>query len=241
MREHPAGLGGRKRFVMKKQHHADLTLPTVNPFDQPDVAAKYEDWYGGSGTRADFLEKRVLKKMLAAFPESRTALEIGCGTGHFTRWMATQRLTVTGLDISAAMLSEARKLNSVTYVDGDALDLPFAARAFDLTALITTLEFVADPLRALVEAVRVSRQGLILGVLNRWSLLARRYRASGKPVWQSARFFSPFELIGLVQKAAGPRLRRIHWRTTLWPLPLLHDLPLPWGGFIGLAACLSDD
>ena len=131
-------------------------------------------------------------------------------------------------------------LNGLTYVRGDALNLPFMGRTFDLALPITTLELVADPLRAVTEAVRVARLGLILGVLNRWSLTARRYRTSGKPTWQSARFFSPFGLTSLVRDAAGPRLRDIRWRTTLWPLPLVRDLPLPWGGFIGLGATLAE-
>ncbi len=75
-----------------------LTQPSVNPFDDGEVAARYEGWYAGPGRRADFLEKRLLGKMLAGFPHARTALEIGCGTGHFTRWLAAQKLAATGLD-----------------------------------------------------------------------------------------------------------------------------------------------
>lgn len=212
----------------------------MNPFDKPEVAASYESWYSGAGQRADFLEKGLLKKLLVSLPPSRTALEIGCGTGHFTRWLAAQELEVTGLDVSAAMLAEAHRLNGLSYVAGDALQLPFPDRAYDLAVLITTLEFVADPLRALIEAVRVARHGLILGALNRWSLLARHYRASGNPIWRSAHFFSPLELSTLVRQSAVGRLHRLRWRTTLWPVPLVRDLPLPWGGFIGLAACFTD-
>jgi SAM-dependent methyltransferase len=130
-------------------------------------------------------------------------------------------------------------LNGLSYLEGDALNLPFDDRSFDLTVLITTLEFVTDPLPALIEAVRVARQGVILGVLNRWSLLTLKYRLSGEPLWMSAHFFSPFELARLVRRAAGQRRHQIHWRTTLWPVPLVRDLPLPWGGFIGLAARLN--
>lgn len=212
----------------------------VNPFDKPEVATHYEAWYSGRGRHADFLEKRLLEKLLAEFPRARTALEIGCGTGHFSRWLKTKEIMVTGLDTSAAMLAEARQLNGTSYVTGDALDLPFPDRAFDLAVLITTLEFVGDPLRALQEAVRVARQGLILGVLNRWSLLALRHRRWGKPPWNSARFFGPWELTRLVRRAAGTRLVRSRWRTTIFPVNWVADLPLPWGGFIGLAAQLTD-
>lgn len=214
--------------------------PAVNPFDDPGLVSRYEEWYAGPGRRADRLEKRLLAKVLARFPQSRTVLEVGCGTGHFTRWFAERGLDATGLDTSTAVLAEARRLGGPAYLQGDAGALPFGDRAFDLASLITTLEFVPDPLRALAEAVRVARHGLILGVLNRHSLLVARYRRSGKEVWRAARFFTPRELADLVRQAAGDRLTRAWWRTTLWPLPVLGSLPLPWGGFIGPAARLRE-
>jgi hypothetical protein len=61
--------------------------PARNPFDDREVATRYEEWYSGSGRRADFLEKRLLEKMLVGFPHALTAVEIGCGTGHIT-WRA---------------------------------------------------------------------------------------------------------------------------------------------------------
>jgi SAM-dependent methyltransferase len=103
----------------------ETTLPIVNPFNDPVVAARYEDWYSGPGRCADYLEKRLLERLLHIFPQSRTALEIGCGTGHFTRWLRTKNLATTGLDISAAMLAEARRLDGYNYLLGDALNLPF--------------------------------------------------------------------------------------------------------------------
>jgi SAM-dependent methyltransferase len=217
-----------------------MTQPSVNLFDDPGVAARYEGWYSGPGRQADTLEKQLLKKLLAGFPQSHTVFEIGCGTGHFTRWMAAAHLQVTGLDVSAPMLAEARKFDGLTYVQGDALNLPFGDRSFDLAALITALEFVAEPQRALNEAVRIARHGLVLGVLNRWSLLAWNYRRAGKPLWKGARFFDPFELSRMVRIAANGRPCRVLWRTTVWPLPWVRDLPLPWGGFIGMAAHLTD-
>jgi hypothetical protein len=78
-------------------------------------------------------------------------------------------------------------------------------------------------------------------VLNRWSVLALRYRLSGKPLWRCARFFGPRELTGLVRAGARQRAGRIRWRTTLWPIPGVRDLPLPWGGFMGMAVQLRSD
>jgi ubiquinone/menaquinone biosynthesis C-methylase UbiE len=209
-----------------------------NPFDEQARAARYEEWYAGRGRRADWLEKRLLAGFLACFPQAETVLEVGCGTGHFTRWLAEQRRRVVGLDISPTMLAEAMKWNGVQYVVGDALALPFADRSFDVVAFITTLEFVTDPQAALGEAVRVARRGLLLGVLNKHSLLALKRKIGAKPPWKEARFFSPGELLRSVQEVAGARLALVRWRTTLWPLPILRSLPLPWGAFIGMAVQL---
>jgi ubiquinone/menaquinone biosynthesis C-methylase UbiE len=209
-----------------------------NPFDDEALAKRYEDWYASRGRRADRLEKQLLARLLANFSGAKTVLEVGCGTGHFTRWLADQGLRAVGLDISPAMLAEATKRNGVPYVVGDALALPFADGSFDIVAFITTLEFVANPQRALSEAVRVARLGLLLGVLNKHSLLAVKRKISAKPPWSEARFFSPGELVRSLQDVAGTRLARILWRTTLWPVPGLRSLPLPWGAFIGMAVQL---
>lgn len=220
---------------------AKVLSQLANPFADPSVATRYEDWYAGPGREADALEKRLLGKLLAQFPAAQTALEVGCGTGHFTRWLAERGLDVIGIDLSWPMLLEARRLQSPPCLRGDAQALPFADQSVDLVVVITTLEFVENPVRTLEEAVRVGRQGLILGVLNRWSLLALQYRASGKPLWREAHFFSVGDLTRLVRRAAGEHLRSVRWRTTLWPIPYLPDAPLPWGGFIGLAVQLAGD
>jgi ubiquinone/menaquinone biosynthesis C-methylase UbiE len=209
-----------------------------NPFENQALAKRYEDWYAGPGRRADRLEKQLLARLLASFSEAKTVLEVGCGTGHFTRWFAEQGLRVVGLDISSAMPAEATKWNGVRYVVGDALGLPFSDRSFDIVAFVATVEFVADPQSALSEAVRVARRGLLLGVLNRYSLLAVKRKICARPPWNAARFFSAGQLARSLRRVAGTRLARIQRRTTLWPVPGLRVLPLPCGGFIGMAVQL---
>lgn len=208
-----------------------------NVFANPAIVASYEGWYETAGRRADHLEKALLKKLVAGFPYGHTLLEVGCGTGHFTRWFSELSLRATGLDLSPAMLAEARRLGSPPCVQSDALAPPFPDGAFDLVALITTLEFVADPVEALREAMRVAQSGLILGVLNRHSLLGWQLRRSGEPPWQAARLFTPAELLQMVQRAAEKQTE-IVWRTTLWPI-WPRELPLPWGSFIGMGVKLE--
>lgn len=212
-------------------------------FDK-DVAAHYEAWYETpEGRRADELEKAVLGHLLQAFPRPDSVLEIGCGTAHFTRWLNDQGLAAVGLDLSAAMLAQARTLDGVHLARGDAYKLPFADDAFDLAALVTTLEFLERPQEMLAEALRVARRGVVLGVLNRWSLLGLQRRLAGlfRPtVYDAARFYGVGELRWLLRSVAG-ETANIAWQTTLfprcWPWPQAH---LPWGGFIGMALIVSD-
>lgn len=157
---------------------------------------------------------------------------MGCGTGHFTRWFSELGIQAAGLDLSRPMLEEAKSLGGRVYLQGDALMLPFLSKSIDLVALITTLEFLSDPGRALAEAMRVARQGLVLGVLNARSRLGLQYKREGGPVWESARFFTPDELERMILEIIGGEAGVV-WRTTLWPLwPAA--LPLPLGGFIGM-------
>jgi ubiquinone/menaquinone biosynthesis C-methylase UbiE len=198
------------------------------------VPPGYEAWFETTGRRADRLEKVLLERLLARFPRARTLLEVGCGTGHFTRWFQEKGLQVAGLDLSLPMLAEAIDLGSPPCVYGDSLALPFPGDTFDLVAMITTLEFLAHPVQALAEALRVSRQGLILGVLNRQSLLGWQRKKEGGPIWGAATFFAPSDVVRMVRQAAADRRAEVVWRTTLWPA-CPGALPLPWGGFIGMA------
>jgi hypothetical protein len=106
--------------------------------------------------------------------------------------------------------------------------------------LITTLEFLADPIRALREAARVARRGIVLGVPNRWYPLAWQRKRSGLPLWQVAHFYSPPELANQVRRALHTQVVEIAWRTTLLPRrwPSRHSR-LPIGAFIGMRVRLS--
>jgi SAM-dependent methyltransferase len=189
------------------------------------------------------LEKSVLGWLLQEFSQTSSVLEIGCGTAHFTRWLNDQGLAAVGLDLSAAMLDQARALDGIPLMQGDAVRLPFVDGAFDLAALVTTLEFLERLQEALVEALRVARRGVVLGVLNRWSLLGLQRRLAGlfRPtVYDAACFYGVGKLRRLLRSVAG-ETANIVWQTALfprcWPWP---QARLPWGGFIGMALIVSD-
>jgi len=212
-----------------------MTARSANPFADHEVASSYERWYETAGRRADEFEKQLLNELLAYLPAIETALDVGCGTGHFSRWFAARGLHVVGVDLSTEMLVESRRLRGPSCVRGRAERLPFSSRSVDVVAFIMTFEFVADPQIAVGEACRVARRGILVGALNRRSLLGRGLARRTDPPWPSARLYTVGELKALLVRAAGDHRPRFRSRTTLWP-GWRSSLPLPWGGFIGISA-----
>jgi ubiquinone/menaquinone biosynthesis C-methylase UbiE len=204
-----------------------------NPFQNEDIAENYEAWYLTRGKKADIQEKSLLKSLLQHFPNAKTILEVGCGTGHFTHWFRSLGYTPFGVDLSQNMLRQAVSTYALDCIQGDAQALPFPSQAFDVLALITTLEFLPDPIQGLLEALRVTRQGLLLGVINKNSWLGYRYRIKNGPIWQNAKLYTPAELKQMLSEVISQDYESI-MKTTLFPF-FSGISKLPWGGFIGSA------
>jgi ubiquinone/menaquinone biosynthesis C-methylase UbiE len=166
-------------------------------------AREYDDWWVGRNLYADRHrpgwdeEREQLEAWIAGLPPKRT-LDVACGTGFMTQHL---RGEVTGLDQSAAMLEVAREqVPDATFVQGDALDLPFEDSEFQ--RLFTSYFYChleePDRDRFLAEARRVADELVIVGShaqageeLHRWE--TRRLRDGSE--WQVyKRVFVPDEL-----------------------------------------------
>jgi ubiquinone/menaquinone biosynthesis C-methylase UbiE len=131
-------------------------------------AREYDDWWLGRNLyaakqRPGWDDDRAdLESWIAGLPIART-LDVACGTGFMTRHL---RGEVTGLDQSDAMLEVAAgQVPEATFVQGDALDLPFDDGAFD--RLFTSYFYCHleedDRERFLSEARRVAHELVIVG------------------------------------------------------------------------------
>jgi len=123
-----------------------------------------------SDTESDRLERqaglyggvRFLEPSLAASP--RRVLDVGCGTGYFTRHVAGQlrKSTVVGLDQDGGRLALARSLAqspNVRFERGDIYAMPFDDGSFDLVFTRFALVHATDPTQAFAEMARVTRAG----------------------------------------------------------------------------------
>ncbi len=133
---------------------------------------KYNRWYLSQyGSWVGQLEFSLLSQLIPAV-KNDSLLDVGCGSGYFTRKFADNGLNVTGIDPDPAMIDFANSQNSdIHYIIGNALELPFNKNEFDYSSAITSLCFIDQYQSALAEMWRVSKKGMILGLLNRNSLL----------------------------------------------------------------------
>ena len=203
--------------------------------------ADYEAWYATPrGHWIGETEYALAARSLVA-QQDDSLLDIGCGTGWFTRRAAADGLVVTGLDPNAAWLDYARAHSSpaLNWVEGDARHLPFADASFDHVLSIAALCFVDDERRAVAEAVRVARRGFALGWLNRASLLyGQKGRHGGSGAYRGARWHTPREVralfSGLPVKDVSLRSAIFLPSGTRWVRRVERVVPesLPWGGLL---------
>ncbi len=211
-------------------------------------AARYDAWYATPrGRWIGETEFRLVAKMLGA-TRGATLLDVGCGTGWFTRRFQAAGFVVTGLDRSGDCLEFAseRSPGTIQYVQGDARRLPFRDRAFDHAVAVTSLCFVDDWARAVAELARVSRRRFAVGLLNRRSLLfGEKGRGEGKGAYAGARWDEPEAVVRALRSLA---LEAVDVRTAVYlpsgsPLARLAERVIPdrirWGAFLAVAGAAA--
>ena len=137
------------------------------------VTGNHQPKYGAQGTNlligalsARFV--RQLERMVDRVqPIPAKVLDIGCAEGTIARRIAQLTgATVTGFDLHDPAIVAAWAQGPGELVTGDAHELPFEDKSFDLVLGLEVLEHVADPDQVLSEMVRVTKRPLIVSVPN---------------------------------------------------------------------------
>lgn len=144
MRQLAAGMGSQERAARKR-------------FDS--WAPRY-----GQDLRSRF-NARPRRQALASLilgPQD-TLLDVGCGTGEAVREAAATVARAVGLDVSPAMIEQAREraagLVNVEFVVGSSVRLPFASQSFSAVLCTAAFHHYPDPEQALGEMARVLAPG----------------------------------------------------------------------------------
>ncbi len=109
----------------------------------------------------------IPERELHLLPEDlagKDAIELGCGTGYVSAWLARRGARPVGIDNSEAQLATARRLQAehgteFPLVHGNAEHVPYPDGSFDLAISEYGASIWADPTAWIPEAARLLRPG----------------------------------------------------------------------------------
>ncbi len=161
-----------------------------------DLWAKFYDYTFGALVRNR--QRRALEQF--QFKAGDRVLDLGVGTG-MTLAHYPKDIQVVGMDLSAGMLSKARKkcddlgLDHCHLVRTDAMFPPFAERSFDHIMISHTVSVVSDPAKLMNWASRMIKPGGRIVVLNHFQ--------SNNP------------MIAWIERVINPVMVKIGWKSDL--------------------------
>jgi SAM-dependent methyltransferase len=102
--------------------------------------------------------------LLPAELEGRDAIELGCGTGYVSAWLARRGARPVGIDNSEAQLAGARGFQEEFGIEfpllhGNAEDTPYPDASFDIAISEYGASIWCDPYKWIPEASRLLRPG----------------------------------------------------------------------------------
>lgn len=216
-------------------------------------AAAYAEWHRALGvdTGADAPWHLLVRQYLdiARDVRGKRVLEIGCGRGGFSCWLAqqaAQQTDIVAVDFASVAVQMGQAyasehgISAVRWEVGDIQAIAHADASFDTVISCETIEHVPDPALAVRELGRVLKPGgrLFLSTPNYVGLTGvyrgylrltgRRYQEEGQPI---NNFNMLPRTIGWV-KAAGMRVREVDGVGHYLPFP--GRPPIRFGGLDGM-------
>lgn len=157
-------------------------------------------WESGDyGVFAKFLEKGALEFFdRLNIPAGTRLLDIGCGAGQLTIPAAQRAIKVTGLDLAANLVEQAKKKGEsqglqVEVVQGDAEALPFKDASFEISMSLIGSMFAPRPELVASEMIRVTQPGgkIIMGNWTPEGHVGQMFKTIGKHVTPPSNMPSP--------------------------------------------------
>jgi len=196
------------------EHRSDRRNPSVDPFTD-DIAANAGYLYTTNARLSSRLANRRLTEasMSVADFAGRRVIDIGCGDGTYTVEVVETggAARVTALDPSESAVQVARSKRGDHPIDvavGSAFALPHPDGAFDVAYLRGVLHHMAEPAKAVGEALRVATMVVVVEPNGYNPVLKLLERYSAYHVEHGERSYAPRQLEKWVTEQGGAMDRR---------------------------------
>lgn len=151
------------------------------------VAAGERAWAAAEPTWGIWGVPEADLRLLPTDMRGMRAVELGCGTGYVSSWMARRGANTVGIDVSEEQLATARRLRAqydapIEFVLGDAERTPFDDATFDFAISEYGAAIWCDPLVWVAEAHRILKPGGRLRFLGTHPLMPVCSPLDGSPV-----------------------------------------------------------
>lgn len=163
---------------------ADARTETVRRFYEHEPFPGYPPRDSLSALRARAERSAFARIVDRAIPSDARIVEIGCGTGQMSLYLARGDRVVVGADLTRASLAlgaaAARRfgLDRVQFVETDLQRPGLRKGAFDVVYSSGVVHHTRDPRSSFAHLVRLVRPGgiVLLGLYNTWARLPSRAR-----------------------------------------------------------------
>jgi SAM-dependent methyltransferase len=148
-------------------------MPTANPeFSQLKAAIK-SAWMAGDFGQVAAYNTKLGEEFVKGTPikSGEHILDVACGTGNVAIPAARAGAVVTGVDIAANLIEQARKRAAaeglkIRFEEGDAEALPYGDREFDTVLTMFGAMFAPRPEKVAAELIRVCKPGGSIAMAN---------------------------------------------------------------------------
>lgn len=150
------------------------------------------------------------KKFISTVPKGSTVLDLGCGNGRNSIYLAKEDMNVIGIDFSRALMKIARNkiewkglLSHVKFLQGDISSLPLKNDCIDAVLFIATIHHLPTPeerFKSILEVRRCLKSGGRV-LVSAWAQEQEKFRdelkkseASNEEGFEYGDVFLPWKL-----------------------------------------------